>query len=75
MDRRTIPKSLWCSAQFVVSESLRGFERGQLIVIPGWQYRAVIRLIQWTPAPLMRWISIRFARKRRERAQAFGSKV
>jgi short-subunit dehydrogenase len=71
LDRRTIPKFLWCSAQFVVSESLHGFDRGQLIVVPGWQYRAVVRLIQMTPGPWMRWISIRFARTRRERAQSF----
>jgi uncharacterized protein len=75
MDRRTIPKFLWCTAEFVVSESLRGFDRGQLIVVPGWQYRAVVRLIQLTPAPLMRWLSIRFARKRRQRAESFASRA
>jgi len=71
MDRRTIPKPLWLSAEFVVSESLRGFDRGQLIVVPSWKYRAVVRLIRWTPGSWMRWLSIRFARKRRERAQSF----
>lgn len=75
MDRRTIPKFLWCAADFVVSESLRGFDRGQLIVVPGWQYRAVVRLIQLTPGPWMRWIAIRFARKRRERAESFAGRA
>ena len=75
MDRRTIPKFLWCTAELVVSESLRGFDRGQLIVVPGWQYRAVIRLIQLTPGPWMRWIAIRFARKRRQRAEAFARRI
>jgi hypothetical protein len=74
MDLRTIPKFLWCTAELVVSESLRGFDRGQLIVVPGRQYRAVVRLIQLTPASMMRWISIRFARKRRERAESFANR-
>ena len=35
MDRSAIPKSLWMTADFVVEDSLRGFDRGKLIVIPG----------------------------------------
>lgn len=75
MDRRTIPRSFWMSAQSVVSESLRGFDGGALFVIPGWRYRWIVRLIQTIPGPWMRWISIRFARKRRQRAQAFAGKA
>ena len=75
MDRRTIPKFLWCSAAFVVAESLRGFDRGQLIVVPGWQYRAVTRTIQLMPAPWTRWMAIRFARKRRQRAESFAGRA
>ena len=75
MDRRAIPKTLWLSAQFVVDASLRSFERGSLFVIPDWRYRWLTRLIQATPGPLMRSISIRYARKRRERAQSFAGKA
>jgi len=71
MDRRTIPRWLWMPAAWVVSESLRGFDRGELIVIPGWHYRWIVRFIRMMPGSWMRWISVRFARKRRERAQAF----
>jgi len=71
MDRRTIPKMFWMTAQFVVSESLRGFDRGALYVIPGWHYRWIARFLRMIPGSWMRGISIRFARKRRERAQAF----
>lgn len=75
MDRRTIPKFLWCSATFVVSESLRAFDRGQLIVVPGWQYRMVTRMIQLMPAPCVRWMAIRFARQRRQRAESFAGRA
>lgn len=75
MDRRAIPKTLWLSAQFVVEASLRSFERGSLFVIPDWRYRWLTRLIRMTPGSLMRSISIHYARKRRERAQAFAAKT
>lgn len=71
MDRRTIPAMFWMPAQFVVSESLRGFDRGTLVVIPGWRYRWIVRMIRIIPSFWMRWISMRYVRKRRERAQAF----
>jgi uncharacterized protein len=71
MDRRTIPAMFWTPASFVASESLRGFDRGALVVIPGWRYRWLVRAIRVTPDSLMRWISTRYARKRRERAQTF----
>ncbi len=71
MDRRTIPASLWTPTAFVVSESLRGFERGTSVVIPGWRYRWMVRVIRILPDSWMRWISIRYARKRQQRAEAF----
>jgi uncharacterized protein len=70
MDRRAIPKSFWLSAAFVVSESLQGFDRGELFVVPDWRYRWITRFIRMTPGSLMRSISIHYARKRRERAQS-----
>ncbi|HEV2199081.1 MAG TPA: SDR family NAD(P)-dependent oxidoreductase [Bryobacteraceae bacterium] len=75
IDRRTIPKVFWMTSQFVVSESLRGFDRGALFVIPGWHYRWIVRFIRVIPASWMRRISIAFARKRRARAQAFGRRA
>jgi len=74
-DRRIIPKTLWLSAQFVVAESLRGYDRGTLFVIPDWRYRWLTRLIRMTPGTLMRSLSSHYARKRRERAQAFAAKT
>jgi short-subunit dehydrogenase len=68
MDRRTIPKSLWMTADFVVEESLRGFDRGKLFVIPGWRYKLIVAMMKALPGPLMRRASIgmRGMRERRE---------
>jgi short-subunit dehydrogenase len=57
MDRNPIPKQLWMTADFVVAESLRGFERGQVVVIPGWRYKIIVAFIKAMPGPLMRRIS------------------
>jgi uncharacterized protein len=57
MDRGAIPKQFWMSADFVVSESLRGFDRGELIVIPGWRYKLLSAFMRAVPGPLMRRIS------------------
>ncbi|HEX5432467.1 MAG TPA: SDR family oxidoreductase, partial [Bryobacteraceae bacterium] len=40
MDRSKMPQSLWMTPDYVVEESLRGFDRGDLFVIPGWRYKA-----------------------------------
>lgn len=71
MDRRTIPAVFWMPAPFVVSESLRGFDRGALFVIPGWRYRWLVRAIRMIPDSWMRRISLRYARERRKRSQGF----
>ena len=39
MDRSKVPSSLWLTADFVVDESLKGFDRGDVVVIPAWRYR------------------------------------
>jgi hypothetical protein len=65
MDRSAVPKSLWMSADFVVEESLRGFDRGKLFVIPGWRYKLVVAGMKLLPAPLLRKIVSRGARRMR----------
>jgi short-subunit dehydrogenase len=57
MDRSAIPQSLWMTSDFVVEESLRGFERGKLIVIPGWRYKLIVAGVKMLPARLMRRLS------------------
>jgi uncharacterized protein len=69
MDRSRIPASLWMTADYVVEESLKGFDRGQVIVIPNWRYRAAVGFIKMLPASLVRWGTIRAVRKYRKRKE------
>jgi len=66
MSRDPIPKQLWMTAEFVVAESLRGFDEGKLIVIPGWRYKALTMLIRLTPGALLRKIAAGLARRYRK---------
>jgi len=63
MERSRIPASLWMPADFVVEESLRGFDRGELFVIPGWRYKLIVRLLKLIPDTLIRRGSIRTAQR------------
>jgi len=63
MDRKPIPKQLWMTADFVVAESLRGFDRGRVVVVPGWRYKIIVAFIQAVPGPLMRRIAAVAARR------------
>jgi hypothetical protein len=66
MDRSPIPKQLWLDAGFVVAESLRGFDRGQLIVVPGWRYKIIVAFLRATPGAVMRRISAALGRRYRK---------
>ncbi len=59
MDRSRIPASLWLNPDFVVDESLRGFDRRAVFVIPGWRYKLLVWVMKMVPSGLMRWASIR----------------
>ena len=53
IDRNKIPAWLWMTAEQIVNASVRGLERRQTIVIPGWKYRiaaSVIKLLPWSIA-------------------------
>jgi short-subunit dehydrogenase len=53
MERKSIaPPSLWLQPEFVVDESLKALERGKLIVVPGWKYKAIVALISKLPTPM-----------------------
>jgi hypothetical protein len=66
MDRSTIPSSLWMPADFVVERSLDGFDRGQLIVVPGWRYKLIVALLKLLPGPLLRRAAAMGARRIRK---------
>jgi len=65
IDRGPIHKPLWMTADFVVEESLRGFDQGKLFVIPGWRYRLLVVFLKATPGAVMRRISILLVRRYR----------
>lgn len=69
MERASVPSSLWMTAEFVVEESLRAFDKRKLIVIPGWRYRLMMGLLKLVPAPLMRRGSIIAVQRYRKRKQ------
>jgi short-subunit dehydrogenase len=66
MDRSPIPESWWCTADFVVNESLRGFDEGKLFVIPGWRYKLLVLLVKALPGWALRKMSARGAQKYRK---------
>lgn len=56
-DRSQIPKLLWCSAEDVVDESLRGLERGRVVVVPGLIYRLISLTVRNSPLyDLVKWV-------------------
>jgi hypothetical protein len=65
MDRSRIPESLWMTSDFVVDESLRGFDRRALFVVPGWRYKLIVWMLRLTPDALIRRWSIRTAQRYR----------
>lgn len=66
MDRSPIPKQLWLDVGFVVAESLRAFDRGQVIVVPGWRYKIIVAFLRATPGAVMRRISAALGRRFRK---------
>ncbi|MGA3185882.1 MAG: SDR family NAD(P)-dependent oxidoreductase [Bryobacteraceae bacterium] len=66
MDRSPIPRSLWMTADFVVSESLRGFDEGKLFVIPGWRYKVIVMFMKGLPGWALRKMSARGAQRYRK---------
>jgi short-subunit dehydrogenase len=54
------------TADFVVADSLRAFDRGQIVVIPGWRYKAIVAFMRAMPFSVMRAISTFAARKYRK---------
>jgi uncharacterized protein len=56
---------LWLTAEFVAAESLRGFDRGQVIVVPGWRYKIIVAFMRLMPGALLRRISAILGRRYR----------
>jgi short-subunit dehydrogenase len=63
MDRKLIADSLWMSAEEVVSASMTGLDRGQLVVVPGWRYKFAVFLMKHAPRWLLHPIAVRQQRR------------
>jgi short-subunit dehydrogenase len=50
MDRSAIHSSLWMTADFVIDDCLRGFDKGEVVVIPGWRYKLIVAGMKTIPA-------------------------
>ena len=58
-DRSQFPKFLWCSPEDVVNESLKGLERGRVVVVPGWIYRLISLTVLNSPLyDLVKWVQM-----------------
>jgi uncharacterized protein len=64
VDRANIPSWLWLKADDVVAASLRAFDKGEIIVVPGWQYKAVVTCLNAVPASVRRRLGRPFRDKR-----------
>jgi short-subunit dehydrogenase len=53
IDERSIPSWTWMRAEQVVEASLRGLERGKVIVVPGLLYKALVAISRTVPTSWM----------------------
>ncbi|MFN7919001.1 MAG: SDR family oxidoreductase [Bryobacteraceae bacterium] len=57
LDRAKLaPKWLWMTAEQVVARSLKGFDRGEVFVIPGWHYRLGSAVMTKLPSRVRFWL-------------------
>jgi hypothetical protein len=68
--REAIPASWWLRPEFVVEQSLRGLERGELLVVPAARYKLVVMASKLLPRRLRVWM----ARRRHTRLRRTGMK-
>jgi len=59
IDRTSIPKMWWMTAEQVVADSLRGFDEGRVFVIPGWRYRLLVFCMKHLPQAMMDAVALR----------------
>lgn len=52
MDR--LPRSIWLGAEQVARAGVEAVERGQVLVVPGWRYKAACAAVRLLPHGLMR---------------------
>jgi len=63
MDRKLIPSSLWMRADDIVAASLRGLDRGKVIVVPGAIYKVAVFFMKRTPGFVLERVAVRQQRR------------
>ena len=58
METQTIPNWMWLDVDAVVAKSLRDFEKGKPISVPGMQYKFLSLIAQYLPRPIVRKLSV-----------------
>ena len=63
MDRsKVMPmRGFWMTAEYVVAESLRAFDRGDWLVVPGWRYRLLVGVLKHLPRFLLYPLQMKIA--------------
>lgn len=70
VERSFISGGWWMTAEDVVSDSLREFEKGTLVVIPGWRYKLLVGAVRMLPRGVVHYALTRGPKSlRRERIQ------
>ncbi len=65
VDRKTIPGWLWMKAEDVVDASLEGLAKGDVFVVPGTIYKALVKLEGWLPHGARAAMAMSYAKKAR----------
>ena len=58
MATQTIPNWMWLDVDAVVAKSLKDFEKGKPISVPGLQYKFLSLIAQYLPRPIVRKLSV-----------------
>lgn len=64
VDRKGIPGFLWMTADFIVETSLKGLDKGKVIVVPGWIYRTIVTFLRPLPYSIRRHLRRPFRDRR-----------
>lgn len=68
--KSSIPNALWLEAPKLVESAIRDAERGKVISLPSFRYKALIWLARHVPRSTNRWISRKISSSRAEAASA-----
>jgi len=63
VDRKVIPRSWWMPVEKVVEASLRGLDRGKLVVVPGLRYKLLVAVMGLFPGFLRRALVMVYAKR------------